>query len=156
VSATASKLPEILERAESDILAEWLREQQQSVSRRRDLLPDRDLERQSREFLDLFREATQDGDPGLLDDVGDRLVGPDVAAGHPAQGRMEPLDDVGEGALVAAPQGGDERRVVDARRRDHRRILDQDGAPARHGRRRRLVAGRPAGRQHGAAVRPSR
>ncbi|HEU5041724.1 MAG TPA: STAS domain-containing protein [Gemmatimonadales bacterium] len=60
----ATKIPEILERAESDILAEWIQEQQGSMGRRRDLLSDRDLERQCREFLQLLREAAQRGDIG--------------------------------------------------------------------------------------------
>jgi rsbT co-antagonist protein RsbR len=60
----ATKIPEILERAESDILTEWIREQQASIGRRRDLLSDRDLERQCREFLHLLREAAQRGDIG--------------------------------------------------------------------------------------------
>jgi rsbT co-antagonist protein RsbR len=58
----ATKIPEILERGESQILADWLSQQQGAVGRRRDLLSDRDLERQSREFLHLLREATQHGD----------------------------------------------------------------------------------------------
>ena len=58
----ATRLPEILERDESSILTEWMREQQQNIGRRRDLISDRDLERQSREFLHLLGEAAQRGD----------------------------------------------------------------------------------------------
>jgi rsbT co-antagonist protein RsbR len=62
VSADAlSKLPDILHRHEAAILADWLRQQQESIGRRRDLLSDRDLESQSREFLGLLRDAVQDG-----------------------------------------------------------------------------------------------
>ena len=57
----ASKIPEILNRHEAEILAEWVRHQQASLARRRDLLSDRDLEVQSREFLHLLRDALKDG-----------------------------------------------------------------------------------------------
>ena len=60
----ATKIPEILERDEAQILTEWMRHQQESAGRRRDLISDRDLERQSREFLHLLREATRGGDLG--------------------------------------------------------------------------------------------
>ena len=60
----ATRLPEILERDESTILAEWTRLQQANTGRRRDLISDRDLERQSREFLQLLREAVQRGGLG--------------------------------------------------------------------------------------------
>jgi rsbT co-antagonist protein RsbR len=56
-----SRIPEILRQHESDLLAEWLRQQQESIGRRRDLLSDRELQAQSREFLGLFRAAAQDG-----------------------------------------------------------------------------------------------
>ena len=56
-----SKLPDILRRHESDILSEWLRLQQESPGRRRELISDRDLESQSRELLGLFRDAVRDG-----------------------------------------------------------------------------------------------
>jgi rsbT co-antagonist protein RsbR len=58
---TPSKLPDILRRQEAEILGDWLRQQQESVGRRRDLISDRDLESQSREFLGLLRDAVQDG-----------------------------------------------------------------------------------------------
>ena len=58
----ATKIPEILKRDEAQILTDWMRQQQESVGRRRDLLSDRDLERQSRDFLHLLREATERGD----------------------------------------------------------------------------------------------
>ena len=62
VSADApSRLPDILRRHEAEILAEWLGQQQSGLGRRRDLLSDRDLESQSREFLGLLRDAARDG-----------------------------------------------------------------------------------------------
>ncbi|MEP6687701.1 MAG: STAS domain-containing protein [Gemmatimonadales bacterium] len=60
-----SRIPEILRKHESALLADWLREQQQSTSQRRDLISERELEAQSREFLALFRVAA---DQGSLDD----------------------------------------------------------------------------------------
>jgi rsbT co-antagonist protein RsbR len=62
VSADApSRLPDLLRRHEAEILAEWLGQQQSRLGRRRDLLSDRDLESQSREFLGLLRDAARDG-----------------------------------------------------------------------------------------------
>jgi rsbT co-antagonist protein RsbR len=59
-----SKIADILRRHEADILTDWLRQQQESLGRRRDLLSDRDLQGQSREFLGLLRDAIQNGPPG--------------------------------------------------------------------------------------------
>jgi rsbT co-antagonist protein RsbR len=60
-----SRIPEILRKHESALLTDWMREQQESLARRRDLLSDRELEAQSREFLGLFRAAAEQG--GLED-----------------------------------------------------------------------------------------
>ena len=57
-----SSLPEILRKHEADLLSGWLREQQAGIGRRRELISDRELEAQSREFLGLLRAAAQDGD----------------------------------------------------------------------------------------------
>jgi len=57
-----SSLPEILRKHEADLLSGWLREQQAGIGRRRELISDRELESQSREFLGLLRAAAQDGD----------------------------------------------------------------------------------------------
>ncbi|HET7427151.1 MAG TPA: STAS domain-containing protein [Gemmatimonadales bacterium] len=62
----SSRLPEILQKHEAGLLTDWLREQQESLSRRQDLLSDRELEAQSREFLALLRAAA---DQGTLEDV---------------------------------------------------------------------------------------
>ena len=49
-------------------------------------------------------EAADDRDPRLLDDLlGDRVAG-DVAARHPAHAPGQPVDEVGEGVLLAAAQ----------------------------------------------------
>jgi rsbT co-antagonist protein RsbR len=58
---TASKIPDVLQRHEAELLADWIRLQQESIGRRRDLISDRDLESQSREFLALLRSAVQTG-----------------------------------------------------------------------------------------------
>ena len=60
-----SRIPEILRKQESAILADWLREQQEGMTRRRDLISDRELEAQSREFLGVLRAAA---DQGSLDE----------------------------------------------------------------------------------------
>jgi rsbT co-antagonist protein RsbR len=56
-----SRIPEIVRKHEPALLADWMREQQEGISRRRDLLSDRELEAQSREFLGLFRAAAEQG-----------------------------------------------------------------------------------------------
>jgi rsbT co-antagonist protein RsbR len=62
----ATRLPDILRDHETELLAEWIRQQQESAGRRRDLISDRDLEVQSREFLGLLRSAAQSGS---MDDI---------------------------------------------------------------------------------------
>jgi rsbT co-antagonist protein RsbR len=57
----STHLPEIVRKHEAGLLTDWLRQQQQATGRRRDLLSDRELEAQSKEFLGLFRAATQRG-----------------------------------------------------------------------------------------------
>ena len=56
-----SRIPEILQKHESALLTDWMRQQQESLGRRRDLISDRELEAQSREFLSLLRTAAQQG-----------------------------------------------------------------------------------------------
>ena len=51
------RLPDILERRESDIFAHWIREQLATATQRRNLLPDAEVHDQSRQFLSLLREA---------------------------------------------------------------------------------------------------
>jgi rsbT co-antagonist protein RsbR len=65
-SQTISKLPEILRREENEIIADWLEFQRNTVTLRPDLVKENELLIQSREFLVLFREATQ---KGTLDDI---------------------------------------------------------------------------------------
>jgi rsbT co-antagonist protein RsbR len=62
----STHLPEIVRKHEAGLLTDWLRQQQEATGRRRDLLSDRELEAQSKEFLGLFRAAIQ---RGALDDV---------------------------------------------------------------------------------------
>ena len=62
----STHLPEIVRKHEAGLLTDWLRQQQEAIGRRRDLLSDRELEAQSKEFLGLFRAATQ---RGAFDDV---------------------------------------------------------------------------------------
>ena len=52
-------LPQIIRKYEEEILAEWVRLQQQSVTRRADLISDGELREQSRAFLDEMRQAVQ-------------------------------------------------------------------------------------------------
>jgi rsbT co-antagonist protein RsbR len=57
----STQIPEILRKHESALLTEWTRQQMDTIGRRRDLISDRELDAQSREFLSLFRNATQSG-----------------------------------------------------------------------------------------------
>jgi rsbT co-antagonist protein RsbR len=57
----SSRIPDILERREADILAQWTREQLATANARRDLLPDAELREHSRKFLGLVRQATSRG-----------------------------------------------------------------------------------------------
>jgi rsbT co-antagonist protein RsbR len=57
----STHIPEIVRKHEAGLLSDWLRQQQEATGRRRDLLSDRELEAQSKEFLGLFRAATQRG-----------------------------------------------------------------------------------------------
>ena len=57
-----SRVPEIIARHERSILEEWLRVQSASLGRRRDLLSDQDLEKQSATFLNGLRRALGAGE----------------------------------------------------------------------------------------------
>ncbi|HET7470223.1 MAG TPA: STAS domain-containing protein [Gemmatimonadales bacterium] len=57
----STRIPEIVRKHEADILADWVLQQEESVSRRRDLISDQELQAQSREFLSLLQSAMQDG-----------------------------------------------------------------------------------------------
>jgi rsbT co-antagonist protein RsbR len=57
----STRIPEIVRKYEADILSDWMRQQQESISRRRDLISDQELQAQSREFLNLLQTAIQSG-----------------------------------------------------------------------------------------------
>ena len=61
----STRIPEIVRKHEADILRDWMRQQQESISRRRDLISDPELQAQSRELLNLLQVAIQSG--GLAD-----------------------------------------------------------------------------------------
>lgn len=54
-----TQIPEIIRKYEDEILAEWMRLQQQAVNRRSDLIADAELHEQSRAFLIEVRQAVQ-------------------------------------------------------------------------------------------------
>jgi rsbT co-antagonist protein RsbR len=61
-----SRIPEIVQRHEQDLLAEWVLAQSGGDARRDDLMKESEVREQSREFLSLFREAVgADGDDVL-------------------------------------------------------------------------------------------
>src|SRR5688572_24918714 len=62
---STSRIAEIVQRHGEEILPEWMRYQQQSLTARRDLLREDDLLEQSRRFLTILRSSLQqDGTPG--------------------------------------------------------------------------------------------
>jgi rsbT co-antagonist protein RsbR len=62
-TSAKSKLPEVVQKHEQDLLADWMRAQIGGDSRRDDLIKESEVREQSREFLSLFREAVgRDGD----------------------------------------------------------------------------------------------
>jgi rsbT co-antagonist protein RsbR len=60
----SSRLSDILRRHEAEVLSDWLRRQQESIARRRDLISDQELQAQSGEFLSLLSTALQQGGSG--------------------------------------------------------------------------------------------
>jgi rsbT co-antagonist protein RsbR len=76
MQGTTSQLPEMLRKHEHDLLTHWIDVQLQASTLRRDLLQDRELREQSRQFLRAFREAAQHHQ---LDDITD-AAGEEVRA----------------------------------------------------------------------------
>jgi rsbT co-antagonist protein RsbR len=68
MTQVSSRLPDLIHRNEKEILSQWVANQLQSLSTRRDLMNEGDLERQSREFLSAFAAAAFAG--GLKDSRG--------------------------------------------------------------------------------------
>jgi rsbT co-antagonist protein RsbR len=58
---TASRLSDLIQKNEKEILAEWMTSQMQGLAARRDLISERELERQSREFLNSVSSAVVSG-----------------------------------------------------------------------------------------------
>jgi rsbT co-antagonist protein RsbR len=57
----STRIPEIIRKHEAEILSDWMRQQHESISRRRDLISDQELQAQAREFLNLLLAAVQAG-----------------------------------------------------------------------------------------------
>jgi rsbT co-antagonist protein RsbR len=57
----APKLPEIVRKDERELLAEWIDHQLAAITMRRDLLKETEVHAQSRQFLNVFQQATQNG-----------------------------------------------------------------------------------------------
>jgi rsbT co-antagonist protein RsbR len=62
-----SRLADVVNRHQDELLEEWVQAQQSSGSRRIDLITDVDLERDSRELLGLLQRALADGDSSGID-----------------------------------------------------------------------------------------
>jgi rsbT co-antagonist protein RsbR len=56
-----SRIPEIISKRESDLLADWMREQLSATTLRSDLMKESELREQSRQFLKLMVRATAQG-----------------------------------------------------------------------------------------------
>ena len=61
-----TRLVDILEKHERDLLAAWIEQQLNAATVRRDLISKRDLQQQSRQFLNAFSNAVQSGE---VDDI---------------------------------------------------------------------------------------
>jgi len=60
-----SKLPEFLQRNESDLLKQWMKNQLSAVKHRADLIQDGELRKQSADFLGHLRRGVQSGDTSI-------------------------------------------------------------------------------------------
>ena len=65
MTPTGTRLPEIVQAHERDILTEWLAGQQEGLAARRELITESELQRQSRDFLAAFAQAA--GGSGVMD-----------------------------------------------------------------------------------------
>jgi rsbT co-antagonist protein RsbR len=61
MTVDTSRLPEILQKHEAELLAEWMKEQTSALTLRSDLINERDLREQSRQFLAALRTAVAKG-----------------------------------------------------------------------------------------------
>ena len=59
--STDSRIPTILDKNQKQLLDDWLKEQTSAVTHRPDLMSENELKQQSREFLTLLKDATQNG-----------------------------------------------------------------------------------------------
>ena len=57
MAAMKTRIAEVLERNEAEILADWMKEQATALTQRPDLMKESELRQQSTKFLKLFREA---------------------------------------------------------------------------------------------------
>ena len=89
VASPKSRLPNLVREHESEIFSNWLREQTQSVTFRKDLMKDSELRIESQRFLSAFTEAISQGQ---LTDIGADEWGPvldflrDLSKGRASRG----------------------------------------------------------------------
>ena len=62
MAASKTRIPEVLERYEAEILAEWIKEQLAATTQRPDLMKESELNAQSTKFLKLLRDAITGND----------------------------------------------------------------------------------------------
>ena len=57
-----SRIAEVIEKHEEDLLREWIQEQLGAITLRKDLISETDLREQSQEFLSVLVQTVKDGD----------------------------------------------------------------------------------------------
>src|SRR5262245_49249968 len=62
-----SSIPEVISKNESDLLADWMREQLAATTLRGDLMKESELREQSRQFLNLIVRAVSESQANLKD-----------------------------------------------------------------------------------------
>jgi rsbT co-antagonist protein RsbR len=74
MAALKTRIAEVLERNEAEILSDWMKEQATALTQRPDLMKESELRHQSAKFLKLFREAIAAGNN--LIDIQQAIWGP--------------------------------------------------------------------------------
>ena len=86
-----TRIAEVLERNEAEILSDWMKEQATALTQRPDLMKESELRQQSTKFLKLFREAIArltTGERPLLSAA--RLSSDRASSGRPNAVRKSP------------------------------------------------------------------
>ncbi len=63
---STSRIPELVKKYETELLAAWMKEQSVSASSKADLIDEKEVRDQSRTFLALLREGLQNGSGDVI------------------------------------------------------------------------------------------